>query len=483
MKRYLYRAIKKYLDEDAVSLHVPGHKNGRAYKDKEQIFDFRFDVTEISGTDNLHYPVDAIYNAQKQAALFYGAKETYFLVNGTTCGIQAMIFACTSPKDKIIIARNSHKSVYNACIMGELNPIMVYPEMDEKYGLVLGISPKHIANLLKEHYDVKAVVITSPTYEGIHSDIKAIADIVHQYGAVLLVDEAHGAHVPLDSRCGLSAISQGADAVVQSTHKSLSSLTQSSMLHIATDRVDLYKVKNWLSMLQSSSPSYLLMLSLEKAICDMDSFGCLKMNTLISKLEEFRSSFNSRFKDFERNSQSNNDIILTSEYIVKKGYNLDVTKLSIFHPNAIAIEEILRKDFGIQVEYSVKNHLVCVFSIWNNERDLIRLEGALNKILYDDKYKSLQKLPSYNMLAMPFISERKLSAKEAFYSKGKTIELKKAIGEICLETIVPYPPGIPLIMSGEVFKIEHYNYLMMCKNNNIGIIGQRDKELSTIYCL
>ncbi len=480
MKRYLYESIKNYLDENGVSYHVPGHKNGRAYI--ENYFDFSFDVTEIAGTDNLHNPTGAIYNSQRQVAEFYGAKQTYFLVNGTTCGIHAMILSCTKPKDKIIMCRNAHKSVYNACIMGDLSPIMAYPDMNSENGLILGICPKHLEKLFNEHYDIKAVIITSPTYEGINSDIKALAEITHKHGALLLVDEAHGSHIPLNKRCGLSAISQGADMTVQSTHKSLSALTQSSILHVGSDKVDIHKLQNWLSILQSSSPSYMLMLSLEKAVYDICQFGHDRMSKLILAIDNFH-------KYFDENT------ILKPNSVILNGYMLDITKITIFYKDAIALADYLRDKHNIQIEYAVCNYLVCVCSIWNTPEDIEKLKNALDKFFAQNvesvKGKDLYKknLPKnknvdlYSKYTNICASERKLSPKKAFYSKRRAINIKDAIGEICLETIVPYPPGIPLIMSGEIFTKEHYEYFMMCKNNEIDIIGQRDSELKTIDCL
>ncbi len=479
MKRNIYQAIKNYQYDNTISFHVPGHKNGRAYTSKltPNIYDNtaengmdlcpNFDLTEIPDMDNLHYPRGIIDKAQRQAAHYYGAKNTYFLVNGTTCGIHAMILSSTNRGDKIIIPRNCHKSVYNACILGDLEPIMAYPTIDDKLGLTLNIDVQHIKCLLENHENIKAVLITSPTYEGIHSNILEIAKIVHKYGALLLVDEAHGAHIPLHTDCGIPALQQGADIVVQSTHKSLSSLTQSSILHIGSNRINEHKVKQWLSILQSSSPSYLLMSSLEKSIYDMITIGQQKMQSLLITLENFRHQFP--------------DTLI----LAPNKYNSDPTKICILCDNAVDISNILRSKYQIQVEYASTNYIICIASIWNTTEDILKLEYALTELLSMGKIQELNYSENMQLCTqLPLIaSERKLTPKDAFYSVAKTLPISMALNTICLETITPYPPGIPLIMAGEIFTKKHYDYICLAKKIGIELIGQKNISLNTLECL
>lgn len=444
-----------------MSFHVPGHKNGRGYiKDSFQLH-LGLDVTEIPGTDNLHSPSGPILKAQERACKFYGAHKTYFLVNGTTCGIQAMILAATEPKDKVLICRNAHKSVYDACIIGDLSPVYVYPEIESQRGIPLGISSKQIKACLDKEGPVSAVVITSPSYEGIHCDIEAIAQVVHRQGGILLVDEAHGAHLPLHRALGKSALSQGADLVAQSTHKTLSALTQASMLHVGSNRVSIEKLEKWLSILQSSSPSYLLMLSLEKAIEDASKLGKERMEMILESIESFRSR------------PILNKFILNRSVVAQKGYDLDPTKLVIFSENGPKMAFRLKKEYGIQIEYALKNYLVCVASLWNCPSDFDRLANAL-----ENMKEKLQSSPQKS--ALPFEVTSIMTPRNAFFSKRKAVSIKNALGEVSVEPIIPYPPGIPIVVPGEVFTKTHLEYIMYCKRMGIEVVGLKDKTLKSI---
>lgn len=454
-------AIESYLSEDPVSFHVPGHKNGRGLSQLS-----RLDVTEIPGTDNLHHPEEAILETKKRASKIFGTRSTYFLVNGTTGGNHAMILAATVPGDSILIARNVHKSVHTACIMGGLKPEYVYPVVHPELGIPLGVQPEDVGVKLKENSDIKAVVITSPTYEGIHSDIKALAEVAHEYGAVLLVDEAHGAHVNLNEAFGRSAIEGGADMAVQSTHKSMKALTQASMLHVGTESVDLYRLETWLSMLQSSSPSYVLMASLEKSLDDMGPEGEAKARALVDSIRKLKSKLESNLKLR----------ILGISDVSGFGFSHDISKLVIFMKDAERIADQLRELYAIQVEYATADSLVCVTSIYNTENDFERLYHALSE-LEVKPHDSIEGLTSYPEVGV------KLTPKEAFYMQADACAIEESIGHICAEYVIPYPPGIPLLSPGEAITKEVVDLIQSWKVKGHSIIGTKDENLDSLFVI
>lgn len=454
-------SIESYLSEDPVSFHVPGHKNGRGLDALA-----RLDVTEIPGTDNLHHPEEAILSAKQRASALFGSRESYFLVNGTTGGNHAMILAASSPGDKILIARNAHKSVHTACVLGDLEPVYVHPFIHPALGFPLGIDPEDVRKKLESDADIKAVIITSPTYEGVHSDIKAISEICHAYGAILLVDEAHGAHTKLHNKFGKTAIDCGADMAVQSTHKSMKALTQASMLHVGTESVDVFKLESWLSMLQSSSPSYVLMASLEKSLDDLSPDGEHKAGLLVESLMWFRSEL---LGQLGLKTLSRGDV---SGY----GFDHDISKLVVFMDDADRIADELREDYSIQVEYATADSIVCVTSIYNTRADFERLLHALVDI-GARPHRQIKGLTSY-----PEVKTAR-TPKEAFYSRHISVDLQESAGRICAEYVIPYPPGVPLVSPGEIITNEIVDLILSWKAQGHSVIGTKDATLERILVI
>jgi len=453
----IVKSIEAYLCEDPVSFHVPGHKNGRGLKDLAKL-----DVTEIPGTDNLHHPEEAILAAKNRAMNVFKSRSTYFLVNGTTGGNHAMILASTKPGDKILMGRNVHKSVHTACVLGDLTPEYIPPIIHPELGFPLGIQPEMVKSKLKKNPDIKTVVITSPTYEGVHSDIAGIAEVVHAHGGLLLVDEAHGAHLALNRQFGKNAIDCGADMAVQSTHKSMNALTQASMLHVGTESVDLNKLEMWLSMLQSSSPSYVLMSSLEESLKDLEGSGRTKAQTLVVAIQKLRSDL----KD-QLGLKS-----LSSSDVEPYGFTHDISKLVIFVDDAENVADQLREHYAIQVEYATADSLVCVTSIYNSPYDFERLRLALIA-LHVKPHQRIQGLTNYPEVQMD------LSPKEAFYLKSKTVTLQEAVGLTSAEYVIPYPPGVPLISPGEKITNEIVDLILLWRAQGHSIIGMKDESLET----
>jgi len=255
----LYSKLMAYGNSDVYPFHMPGHKRNKKFDEF-----YKMDITEIEGFDNLHHPESIILEAEQRAAHLFGAEETFFLVNGSTSGILAAISSISKEGSTVLVARNSHKSVYHGIYLNNLKVTYLIPDVIEEFDINGGIDPEEVRICMEHNKEIAGVIITSPTYDGVVSDIRKIADIVHEYGIPLIVDEAHGAHFPLWDEAPESAISCGADMVIHSLHKTLPSLTQTALLHVNGNIVDRDKIRRFLGIYQSSSPSYVLMASIDR---------------------------------------------------------------------------------------------------------------------------------------------------------------------------------------------------------------------------
>ncbi|SHH50856.1 aminotransferase class I/II-fold pyridoxal phosphate-dependent enzyme [Tepidibacter thalassicus] len=465
----LIDALYEIVDKNVVSFHVPGHKKGSIYKKinyiKYRKNIFNIDTTEIPGTDNLHFPESVIKKSQEIASEVFNSDHTFFLVNGTTCGIYASIMSICNPKDKIIVNRDCHQSVVNACILSDLEPIYVNPSVDFNSGISLGVAFEDIKKALDDNEDAKGVIITYPTYYGVNIDIKKIADYVHNKGKILIVDEAHGSHLGLSKFLPESAIELGADIIIQSTHKTLPAFTQSSMLHVKGNRVDVDRLKSFLKIVQSSSPSYILMSSLEMAVNIYKNNGKELMNSLIKNINDI-VKFIDNLKNIEVFKMKGQDI--TKLYIITK-------KLK---KSGHEIENILRYKYNIQVELSNPYGVLLVCSIGNTKEDFEKLKEALIQIDSEVGDKDLIEI-NYPTV----IPKKILNPRDAFYSCKKSIKIEKSIGKICGEYLIPYPPGISIISPGEEITKEVVDYIKKSKEMGTNITGIKDKNLEYIQVI
>ncbi|KXZ40639.1 arginine decarboxylase [Alkalithermobacter thermoalcaliphilus JW-YL-7 = DSM 7308] len=458
-----YKKIKDITD-NLVSFHVPGHKYGRLidkYKDFYTNIP-EIDTTEIPGTDNLYECTSIIKDSLNKASKVFKSDYTFFLVNGSTCGIYAMIMTVTQPKDKLIIARDCHQSVINACILADIEPIYIYPKINKELGISMGVSYEDVAKALDENSDAKGLIITSPNYFGIASDIKRISDLLKKQNKYFLVDEAHGAHLGLSDLIVDSAILNGADMVVQSTHKTLPSFTQSSMLHVKSDKVDIKKLKSILKIVQSSSPSYILMSSLDMAVNIYEKEGKYLMKQLIENILDLKKFCKSlkNITIFENDDMTK--IYIITKKIRKSGYQ---------------IEQLLRDEYNIQVELSNLCGVLLVSSIANTKDDFERLKKALldiDNLIGDEDISYFYKNIYPNKILNP---------KEAFYKEKKKVRINEAIGKVCGEYIIPYPPGIPVISLGEQITKEIVDYVIHLKEIGMTITGVEDESLNYIQVI
>lgn len=439
----LYQKLEKYSKKDIVPLHMPGHKRNTKMLGTQ--LPYNIDITEIDGFDDLHHAEGIIKNIQEKAQKIYNTKKSFLLINGTTCGILAGIRSFVKKNDKILVARNCHKSVYHAIELNELKTIYVMPKTNED-GINLGITPKEVKNKIKENPDVKLVVLTSPTYEGIISNIKEIVKICHENKIPVLVDEAHGAHLKFMNKTKeLSAVDAGADIVVQSVHKTLPALTQTSLLHINGNMVNEEKLKHELSIFETSSPSYILMASIENCL------DFLQQNeNMFEKYEENLEYFYSKTKEIKKLEILKNK--LTDQYFDNGKIVIITTKTNI---TGKELSEILRKKYKIELEMSSVNYAIAMTSVCDSKENVERLINALIDI---DAKLEIQKMPKYEFEnILPIISKSIYEAEKE--DKFVKIDYRKVEGRISKEYMWVYPPGIPIITPGEIISKDIINLL------------------------
>ncbi|MDI3311750.1 MAG: aminotransferase class I/II-fold pyridoxal phosphate-dependent enzyme [Thermoanaerobacterium sp.] len=459
----LYEALLKYVKDGTIPYHMPGHKEGKIISRKYIENIAKIDLTEVPGTDNLHDPHGPILEAERLAAKAFGAKSSFFLVNGTTCGIYAAMSAVLNDGDMVVVQRNSHKSVYNGLILTGAIPIYLKPIIDYEDAIAMGISIDELEKLLKEYKDIKAVVITYPNYYGFCVDINKVVDLVHKYGKILIVDEAHGAHFAFSDRLPLSASKAGADIVIESIHKTLPAFTQSSILHVNTDRIDIDKLRFYLSLYQSTSPSYILMTSIDLARDFMESEGKAMLDRCINLSANARGIIN----------EIDGVRCIGDDVIGKYGiYDYDATKLTInvsgLGMSGSVAEIILREKFNIQMEMSDYRNVLAIMTVADDETSFGKLIESIKGLL---KYKRHEKLSSLDANGYPDIPEMAMKPKDAVNKEYGRVSIDDAVGMVSLDYVIPYPPGVPLLCPGELIKKDMVQYIKLLYNIGIKIIG------------
>lgn len=467
----IIEGLKDYLKENNIRFHMPGHKGKESLIEWNKLIP-QIDVTEVSGTDNLHQPETIILESQRLASKTFGSKETFYSINGTTGGIYAAIASVTKPNDKVLVQRNCHKSVYNALIFNNLEAEYVHPVYDKENNIVTGVLVKDIEKKLKKNPDIKSVIITNPSYYGICSNIKEIADITHKYNMILIVDEAHGSHFQFSKKLPLTAIKAGADIVIQSTHKTLPAFTQSSMVHVNSSRVDIKKLKKMMTMYQTTSPSYILMASLDIARGYMEDIGSGKLDKLIDYIENKVEYLN--------NIQGVK--VFDQHYINKSNiFDFDITKLliSVDGLNGKELEKILRRDYNIQLEMSDYFYGLALCTVLDDKEDIDKLVNAIKDISLNKKVKK-STINNFNINIKHIEPKKEMTLHSAFYKDKKEIELSKSKGQVSGGFIIPYPPGIPIICPGEIITSEIIEYIQFLKKNDIQLLGFLDENKEKI---
>ena len=465
MENYILNKLEELKDDNLTSFHVPGHKTGKIFRKLgyknilEKIY--TLDTTEIDGTDNLHNAKEIIKESQDRAARVFNSDKTIYLVNGTTCGIEASIMAVCNPKSKIIVNRDCHQSVINACILGDIDPVYIESMVCKKTNIIMGVDVESTKSVIDNNLDAKAIVLTYPTYYGKTFDLKSVCDYAHSKNIIVIVDEAHGAHLQLSNNLPKSAIEQKADIIIQSTHKTLPSFTQSSMMHVKGNRVDTNKIEAMLRFLESSSPSYVLLTSLELAVDIYDNYGIKLMENLLSNINNFKSKF------------KNNENIIIDNNMDKTKIFISLKKLGI---TGYELDSILREKYKIQVELSNYYGVLLICTIGNDEEDFVRLKRALDDFILNTNDKELLEDINYP----ESIPEKVLNPRQAFYSDKHSVKLEDSIGKISGEYIIPYPPGISLISPGEIITKEIITYIQEGVKSGMIVSGIKDVNLEYI---
>lgn len=472
----LYHKLVEYSKDNYYPMHMPGHK--RNTDRIAMVNPYSIDITEIDGFDNLHHAEGILKDGMERAARLYGSEHTDYLINGSTVGILAGISACTNKGDTILVARNSHKAVYNAIYINELVPIYIYPQLEQEFGINGGLNPENIESLLMENPEVKLLVITSPTYEGVISDIKSIANIAHNYGVPLLVDEAHGAHLGFHSEFPENSVHLGADIVIHSLHKTLPAFTQTALIHVNSKLVDYNEVKRYLAIYQTSSPSYLLMASIEHCI-----------DLLLEKKDSMFEEYNQLLHTFFKRMELLKNIKVLNPYHYRKYgfFQMDPSKITITvkdtNITGNQLYDQLLNQYKIQMEMVSMDYVLGMTSIFDNEEGFQRLGDALlaidketQKSRKATRESSTDKTNKNSMI----IPEMIMNVNQAIQSPSENIAITESDNRIICEYIYLYPPGIPLFVPGEKVTKELINQILMNKENGLSIQGIQDTDCNYI---
>lgn len=475
-KAPLFDALMEYVDRETIPFHVPGHKKGVGIDEEFKKFigenPFKIDVTVFKLVDSLHHPTGPIKKAQELAADAYGSKASFFCIHGTSGAIQAMIMSVVKSGDKIIIPRNVHKSVTSGIILSGATPVYMQPELDKRVGIAHGVTPETVEKTLKENPDAKAVLIINPTYYGVATDIKKIADIVHSYDIPLIVDEAHGPHLGFNDKLPMSSIEAGADICCQSTHKIIGALTQCSLLHVGSERIDVNRVQQILSLLQTTSPSYILMASLD----------CARRQIAINGKELLDKAINLANYAREEINKIPGFYCFGKEIIGNPGvFAIDPTKITItcrdLGITGFQLDMILSNKYHIQLELSDLYNGLAVGSFGDTKENIDALINALKEI--SQEYKNNENKKS-DFIDIPAIPEQVQIPREAFNSEKVVLPLKDSRGRISGEFLLAYPPGIPVLCPGEIITEEIINYIQKLKDTGLYVQGTEDSEVNFI---
>lgn len=427
---------------------MPGHKLGKGIPGEFLGEIEKLDLTEIPGTDNLHAPMGAIKKAQELAAEAFGARKSFFLVNGCTVGLHAAIAAMCRPGQRLIVGRDCHRSVINGMLLAGVKPIYVLPEYSEEFGINTGITAQAVERALDAAPDAVGVFITRPNYYGVCSDVKAIAKKVHMRGKLLAVDEAHGSHLTFSTRLPVSALKAGADICIQSAHKTLPAFTQGAYLHTGSERVDLQRLQYFLDLYQTTSPSYIIMAYLDIAREIMQKCGESLLDSLLDIIE-----------DCCRERPQNGIKLLDKANV--PGFEHDATRLTVNLSQlgmfGYGAEKLLREKYNIQVEMSDLYNIVCISTVADDSTSIRRLFLGLSDLNRYIGQNVMPVLPVFSGLKLP---GQMMEPLEILNAQPERIPFKDAPGRISREIISPYPPGMALVCPGEIFSHEMVEYVM-----------------------
>lgn len=504
----LYDKLVDYSQSDVYPFHMPGHKRqvGNPFL-QEFPNPYAIDITEIDGFDNLHHAEGIIRESMDRAAKMYGADRSYYLVNGSSCGILSAVCGMTQHGGKILMSRNCHKAAYHGVFLNRLRVEYIYPQIIEEFGIQGGLVPEDVEQVLKTDHDIQAVLVVSPTYDGIVSDVEKIVKICHGCGIPLIVDEAHGAHFRYHKGFPVSALDLGADVVIQSIHKTLPAFTQTSILHVKGDLVDRERLEHYLQIFQSSSPSYLFMAGMERCLKFMEenkgaeeenvgegekgkveasgkenekektemTGGRSRMDQFYHRLVKLRKELGAmkRLRLLEEDSKGKNGV-----------YDLDISKVIISAKgtgiNGEELGEWLRRDYHLEMEMCAAEYVTAITTVMDTEEGLRRLRNALLEIdgKLSDRVESQdcgKKNQRYELKP-----ETVMSIADGWEQADKKISLEDSVGRISGEYIYLYPPGIPFVVPGEKISQEVVDLVKRYQKCGYSVQGMADQNCKEI---
>jgi len=474
-KAPLLEALRSLRASRVVPFDVPGHKQGRGNPELTAFLGrqcMEADVNSQKPLDNLCHPVSVIREAEMLAAQAFGAAHAFFMVGGTTSAVQSMILSVVRRGDEIILPRNVHRSVIGALILCGAVPVYVNPQTDKRLGISLGMSVADVKDAIEAHPNAKAVLVNNPTYYGVCSNIREIVRLAHEKGMKVLADEAHGAHFYFGEGLPVSAMAAGADMAAISMHKSGGSLTQSSLMVIGPGVSEGY-VRKVINLTQTTSASYLLMVSLDISRKNLATRG-REIFAKVQELAQYARDEINDIGDYYAYSRElrNGDTI----------YDFDPTKLSIHTLDiglaGVEVYDILRDEYDIQVEFGDVANILAYISVGDRERDIERLVSALAEI------RRLYKRSRAGMMETAYIRpEVVVTPQEAFYAETEVLPIERSAGHICAESVMCYPPGIPILAPGERITPDIIRYIRYMKEKGGSLTGLEDINTQYIKVL
>lgn len=471
----IYDALQKFKRMRIVPFDVPGHKRGRG---NIELTDFLgqqcmdVDVNSMKPLDNLCHPVSVIKEAEEIAAEAFGAANAFFMVGGTTSAVQSMIMYACKGGDKIILPRNVHRSAINALILCDAVPVYVNPDVNNQLGIALGMSIEQVEKAIEENPDAKAILVNNPTYYGICSDLKRITELAHSKGMLVLVDEAHGTHFYFGDNFPVTAMAAGADIASVSMHKSGGSLTQSSFL-LMGERVNSDYMRQVINLTQTTSASYLLLSSLDISRRKLALQGREIFSRTVELAQYAREEINAIGGYYAYSKELVNGSSI---------YDFDVSKLSIFTlPIGLAgieVYDLLRDEYDIQIEFGDIGNILAYISVGDRIRDIERLISALAEI------KRRFGKSGADMLTQEYINPIVAETpRKAFYADKISLPLDEAVGRVCSEFVMCYPPGIPILAPGELITDEIIRYIKYAKKKGCSMTGTEDINIERLNVL
>ena len=486
-EKYLYQSLVEYQESDYYPFHMPGHKRNLEKLPKWN--PYGMDITEIDGFDNLHDAKEILSDSMKRVAKFRGAEESFYLINGTTCGLLSGIAACCNRGDKILIGRNCHKAVYHGLSTLGLVPVYIYPQSYQDFHINCGYLSENIEKMLTTHKDIKLVLLTSPTYEGVVSDIDTIAKIVHKYHIPLMVDQAHGAHFGMHKDFPKSAIELGTDIVVESVHKTLPAYTQTALLHIQGNLVNRRNIRKFLGIYQTSSPSYVMMAGIEwcQQYC-AGKEGKRAFETYAKELYELRVQFK-QFK-FIKLFDPPKGVAGCKDY--------DAGKLVFGAVNNLMsgqeLYDRLRDKYHLQLEMASLYYVIAMTSVMDRKEGFDRLLEALKEIdkELEQKYSFIrhkrevveqnffEKKQDYDIIEYPIKNQQIYIPFDGETAEGEWVSFHDSCGRISKSYLYLYPPGIPFLVPGEEINREMIEFAEECIGAGLEIKGMEEEMLEVM---